>query len=622
MYDGTPTDLRDQHARLVELFETAEDSSRTNRQKAERDIDYYDGKQWTSKEVAELAKRGQPAITKNRIKRKIKYLQGLERAQRTVPKAVPRAPKSEEDSNTATAVLRYVTDQQRYNQTRSRCFKDLSSAGWGGPEITVGPGKGGNPRVTVTRCQWDRMFWDPFSQEEDYSDATYLGLVLWMDRTEAIARYGEAAGRVFDETLSAAGQVGGTFDDKPRETTWVNAGKRRRIRVVQMYHLNAGDWWFCEFTKGGYLTYGPSPWLDEDGKTEHPYAWGSANIDRDNNRYGEIREMVDTQDSVNKRESKMLHLVSVRQTFGSDSLLGTLTTKQMRQELAKPDGHISLAPNAEWGKNFGIIETNDMAQGQFQLLQEAKAEMDVMGPNAAMAGKDPRQQSGRAIIAQQQGGEIEIGTLTDALRDMDHRVYRKIWNRVRQFWTEQEFVSVTDDPNTRKWVGVNQPVIDPMTKMPVIDPSTGQPFMSNAVAELDVDITMGDAPPVGTMQDEEFGKMVDLAKVVPALQALPAPIWIEMSNLRNKGDIIQKLQQAQQPDPMAEEAKQVALAQEQAKVGKTKADTLKSFSDAMYTMGKTMHPIIAPTEAMVGPDPRRQQHEIAMQQSRQTGRLN
>ncbi len=39
---------------------------------------------------------------------------------------------------------------------------------------------------------------------------------------------------------------------------------------------------------------GPSPWIDEDGAREHPYCWRTAYVDRDNNRYGPIRDMVDS----------------------------------------------------------------------------------------------------------------------------------------------------------------------------------------------------------------------------------------------------------------------------------------------------------------------------------------
>src|SRR4051812_5730308 len=77
------------HTRLVEDFEAAEDASRTNREKAERDHDYYHGKQWAADEVKKIERRGQPVLTLNMIRGKVDYYLGLERANRTKPRALP-----------------------------------------------------------------------------------------------------------------------------------------------------------------------------------------------------------------------------------------------------------------------------------------------------------------------------------------------------------------------------------------------------------------------------------------------------------------------------------------------------------------------------------------------------
>lgn len=570
-----------EHSRLVDMFEEAEDSSRSNTQKAERDVDYYDGKQWTEKEAAKLRKRGQAAIMDNHIKPKIRYLQGLEQSRRTDPKASPRTPQHEQDANSCTDALRFVCDQNRFNRIRSKVFKDVLSAGWGGYEVVVEQRQGSkNPVVVIRRCPWDRMGADPYSADEMYDDANYKFLVLWMDREEAIAKYGKDAGQVFDETVSF-GQSGGSFDDKPRTTTWVSYNKRWRVRVVQIYfkHLGTDQVCFAEFTKGGLLNYGPSPWLDEYGQPEDPYAWGSANVDRDNNRYGEIRDLIDLQDGVNHRTTKFQHLISTRQTFRTESALGSQSPLEMRRQLAKADGDVVLAPGVEFGKQFGIIPTGDMADKQFELLQQHEARFLAQGPNASLMGKGGADQSGRAILANQQGGSIEANPVFDILHDMDLQLYRKIWNRIRQFWTAEQWISVTDDMQNARWVGFNIPTTDEMGQ-PVIDPQTGQPAIQNQLSQIDVDIDVGEAPHAGTMQDEEFGKMTELAKVVPSLQQLPAQAWLEMSNLRNKGKISKVLQQAGQPSPQQQQAQQIALAGEAAKVEETKSKVALNLSRA------------------------------------------
>lgn len=604
------------HTRLVEDFEAAEDASRTNREKAERDHDYYHNKQLTEKEFKALQKRGQPPVTLNMIRGKVNFLLGLERTQRTKPRALPRTQMHEQDAQAVGDALRYVVEDNRYDQTRSRIWEDVITVGWGGTEFSVeevGRATPGAPtmRLVERRCPWDRMFWDPYSSEHDFSDAAYLGMVLWMDRTEAVRRYGEAAGKVFDETIEGAA-VGGTFDDKPRLTTWVQHGKRQRVRIVQMYRLSddTGEWEFWEFTKGGILKGGPSPWLDEDGARVHGYDWASAYIDRDNNRYGIIRDMIDPQDEINKRRSKALHHYTTRQTFGNSNALGAGNVADLKRNLNRPDGHIQLEGIAEFGKDFGIIPTNDMAQGHAELLGQAMSFFQShVGPNASMQGRGGASQSGRAIMANSQNGALEAAPLTDSLKDMDHRVYRRMWNAIRQFWTGETWVRVTDDEKNLKWVGLNTPQMVPLMQpvivngqvgqqpaigpdgqplmQPVIDPVTGQPILQNAVSEVDVDIFIDDAPDMGTMMDEQFEKLVQL-KQMDVQGEIPLKALIEaFPGLRNKDKMLEAISEREKQ--LAEQAQATAPIEQAAAEGEImnkQADTANKAASAALNEAK------------------------------------
>lgn len=605
------------HARLVEDFEAAEDASRTNREKAERDHDYYHNKQLTEKEFQALKKRGQPPVTLNMIRGKVNMLLGLERAQRTKPRALPRTQMHEKDAQAVGDALRYVVEDNRYDQTRSRVWEDIVIVGWGGTEFSkeeLRPSGPGAPTVRLVerRCAWDRMFWDPYSSEHDFSDAAYRGMVLWMDRTEAVRTYGKDAGKVFDETIEGTA-VGGTYDDKPQLTTWVQQGKRQRVRIVQMYRLSddTGEWEFWEFTKGGILKGGPSPWLDEDGNRTHGYDWTSAYIDRDNNRYGEVRDMIDPQDSINKRHSKALHHFTTRQTYGNSSALGGGTVADLKRNLNRPDGHVQLENLAEFGKDFGIIPTNDMAQGQMALLDiDMQFFRSEVGPNASMQGRGGASQSGRAVMANTQNGAIQAAPLTDSLKDMDHRVYRRMWNAIRQYWTGETWVRVTDDEKNLKWVGLNRPKMKPLMQpvllpggqlgqqpaigpdgkplmQPVIDPATGQPILEASVSEVDVDIFIDDAPDMGTMMDEQFEKLVQL-KQMDANGELPFKALIEaFPGLRNKDKMLEAM--GEREKQMAEEAQATAPLQQAAAEGEIanqQADTAQKAAAAQLNQAK------------------------------------
>ena len=115
-----PADASERIRKMVrEYLDTMEDG----RSQSELCRDYYDGKQWTAEEIAALKLRGQPPIVFNRVKRKIDSILGVERRQRTDPKAYPRTPKDEQSADTATQALRFVADETRLNNIFSGAFE-------------------------------------------------------------------------------------------------------------------------------------------------------------------------------------------------------------------------------------------------------------------------------------------------------------------------------------------------------------------------------------------------------------------------------------------------------------------------------------------------------------------
>src|ERR1041385_5966870 len=122
---------------LIQWYEDAVESTVESRRLSERDRDYYDNKQWTAGEVAELNKRRQPVITANRIKPKIDFLLGTEQQRRTDPRAVPRNRMDEDSANAATDAVRYVCDANEFSNKRSAVFRDIAIEGIGGAIVGV-----------------------------------------------------------------------------------------------------------------------------------------------------------------------------------------------------------------------------------------------------------------------------------------------------------------------------------------------------------------------------------------------------------------------------------------------------------------------------------------------------
>lgn len=576
-------------ADLVRMFEESEDATNEARQLSERDRDYVDNKQLSAAEMAVLTKRGQPPQIDNRIKTKVDYLVGLEKQQRIDPKALPRTPIHETDADGATQALRYVAEEQDFDAKRSGVWRNLLVEGAGGISVSVEPDKGYGPNgepelcIKLRRVAWDRMFWDPHSSEGDFSDAGYLGLVVWRDYDDALADYPDGKDAL-DTTMATA--PSDTYDDKPKFNHWADK-KRKRVRICQIWIKRNDEWHFAEFTKGGILKAGPSPYVNDQGESDCELFFQSAYVDRDNNRYGLVREMITLQDGINKRLSKTLHLLNTAQIVMEEGALSNLNDiETVRKEAAKPDGIIVVAPSNDGiDKKFQFNTRTDLAEGHFKLLQEAKNSIDLKGPNATQMGDKAQgssSASGRAIVASQQGGMISLGDLLDNLRHLDKRVFRAVWNRIRQFWTAEKWVRITDDERNIKWVGMN---LDPekMQQMQMQmqqNPEAAQKIggLVASVAELDCDIIIDEVPDVIASQ-EQFAMLVDLKKM-DVNNELPFRALVVASSIKDKSKMLDEMDKARAPNPMAEQAQQLEMAGAMATVEETKSKTALNLAKA------------------------------------------
>lgn len=557
--------------KLIGFVDEYIDATHDSRELSERCRDYYDGYQWTADEQETLRARKQPCITNNRIKPKVNFLRGMEMQTRTDPKAFPRNPDDEESAEVSTDMLRYISDNNMTDQKFSKGFKSFLVEGTQGHEIIV-EDRNGKFEVIHNVLEWDRLWYDPHSREEDFSDARFLGTLQWMDVTEGKEEFPDAPKEVW-----AIADSGGTDDDTHEDRpAFYTDKKRKRIRVFFAYYIKRGTWHFAIFTKNGFIREpAESPYKDDNGVPEPQFVFQSAFVDIDGGRYGEVASYLDLQDEVNKRRSKLLHLMSVRQTFATKGATGG-KVQDIKAELAKPDGHAEFVAGT-FGQDFGILPTADMASGQSVLLTEAKQEIDAQGANAALAGTDPRSLSGRAVQSLQQGGSVEIGPLFDGNKYCKNRVNRMMFNRAKQFWTEERWIRVTDNEEKLKFTGINKQITledqiveefgavppqfqgDPRLKMVV--------GVQNPVNELDVDIIIAEAPNTVTIQQEQFEILARLYEA--NRQAVPFELLIKASQLRNKDELLKLIQGG-------DEEQQKAIAQEQARKQQEQDEILKA----------------------------------------------
>lgn len=578
--------------------------------KSQRDRDYYDGPAQLSSEVRETLKlRGQPAIYTNRIRPAVNGILGVLEQARVDPRGYPRNPEDEEAADVSTKALRFIADQSRFGDIKQDVADNFLVEGTGACIIEMIDDK-----IMPTQIRFEEFYYDPYARRADLADARYMGVAKWMDAEELKRKYPDRINDIGDPMRPQnGGIIGEMFEDRPANMAWVDI-KRRRVMLIEEYAIEEGEWKRIVYIAAGILEFGTSPYVEFVGEGQRrpvcPIEAESCYVDKLNQRYGIVRDMVPIQDEVNAGRSRALHLSNSRQVQNVDPMAPLVDADTVRAEAARADGVLPMG----WQK----VSTDSETLANLQRMQEAKGEIERMGPTPAIVGRaQADSSSGRSKQISQQAGLTELARPLGRLSAWELRVYRQMWNRARQFWTDPMWIRVTDDVRAPEFLQVNvpqmgmvpQPVMDPQTGQPAVDPYTGQPAMQmvqgqvgveKQLAQMDVDIIIDTVPDTATLQQEVWAELRELAAAGVDIFSPQFELMIEMSPLSDKARIIERLKTARQEmqqgqaeqaakvAQMEEEARQIATAETQAGIEKTQADTRKSNADAEHTEVQTM----------------------------------
>lgn len=290
------------------------------------------------------------------------------------------------------------------------------------------------------------------------------------------------------------------------------------------------------------------------------------------------------------RRSRLLHLVNSRQVRITDMSLDA-GADAIRAEAARPDGVLP----------YGVepSPTTDMQMGQINLLQESKNEIERMGPNPAVLGQSADSSSGRAQLVRQQAGLTELTPALGGIEDLELRVYRAFWERIKQFWTEPKTIRVTDEVGAAKFMMVNEPIVQNVPGI-VMGPD-GQPMagmqqvvvgVNNRPAEMDMDIIIDAVADTANVQHEQFAELVRLAGIYGP-QEVPFDDLLEASNLPKKRELLEKRearkQEAAQGAGPQQQMQQAAFAMEmEEKQASIRKDDAKAARDIAETQGQQL----------------------------------
>ncbi len=163
--------------RVVDRWRIAQGEQDDWAQQAREAFSFYDGDQWTSKDLRELRDSGQPALTLNIIRPRIDSLVGLERQARTDIKAYAWEIGDDALADLASELIKATLVRELAGHTLSEQFKQGVIGGRGWIEVHVEDDLSVSVELEPDPSS---VLIDPASRKVDLSDADYVIRERWV----------------------------------------------------------------------------------------------------------------------------------------------------------------------------------------------------------------------------------------------------------------------------------------------------------------------------------------------------------------------------------------------------------------------------------------------------------
>lgn len=620
---------RDLFTRLWTWWIETRDLHYDARQRRLRDHEFYDGRQWTAEEDAEIRGRGQEPLVFNLLKLMVDWVIGTERRTRIDWNVLPRTDDDVEMAPLKKQLLKYVSDVNKTGWQRSFAFKDMAISGLGWLEDCVVSAKNEEP-CTSRYQDWKGMWWDAYSRDMLLQDCRFLFRRKWLDLDYAIAMFPtrEAMLRANAATLLDPGVelleddsllpalFAGSRDMLAKSIAVATGRARQRVAVWECWyadpqrksrfeslfgdddplngefydeskptHVTAKDdpiytltegvtdvmrlAFFCE---GGLLDVKDSPY--KHGRFPFTPIWAYRDH-LDGMPYGVIRQSIDPQRDYNKRRSKSLYLLSINQKIYEDGAIDEATEDDVLDEADRPDGRVRLKKGALTNKAFEIRGNADIAAGHAELMREDKENiLETSGVTRENVGQSSNAISGKAILAKQQQGAVSTAEMFDNYRLSIQCSGEKQLSNVEQFMSMPKKFRVLGPDGAQKWVAINQAVYDPQS---------GEVRFENDITKYSADFVVDQQDyreTVRMAQAESLFELIgNIATSNPNLAAKLLPMALDLTDMPNKAQIAAVARQEAGLPPAGEENGPAALAAQQA------AQDARARSDALAEAG-------------------------------------
>lgn len=566
-------------SKIRDWFKQAVDHGSEWRKLAREEYDFVRGKQWSEDDKAALTEKGRPALTINKIRPHLNILSGYQRVNRYEVNFEPRTSDDFESCELRKGVTKYIMDNCDYNDVESAVFMDgiIGGIGWFHIfydwDYTAMEGE-----INIDRVSPFDIYTDPEARKPDYSDGKFLCRAKWVDKDELCDIYPEHADdilsefRRYDMDEKEADMVG-------TEPLWYNRDLKK-VRLIECWYKEREMQTRYMMADGTISDVPPpiptviaSPFEVPVDKVRLAVIMGDIKLEEMDSPYqhgffpfvpftlyhygegdvpcGVVRDVKDPQREINKKRSQILHILNTQGNSGLITETTAMTEEQQeryRKYGSKPGAIIEVNDGTLAGGRIREIQPSAPPVGLIQSAQESEADIPkITGINESMLGISSPQQSGRAIELNQRQAVTNIAPFFDNLRKSKRAIVQQLWGYkghkglIPQYYTEEKVFRIVGKTGEEQFVTVNQQV-------QMQDPQTGQLITTvlNDLSQGNYDVIISDTPYSVSQRQGQFWALVDAVSKL----GLPASIifdkLIELSDIPDKQEIIQRLQAQQQ----------------------------------------------------------------------------
>lgn len=561
------------------------------RAEADRAADYYDDKQYTPDEVAEMDQRGQPILIHNLIKPAINSVLGLEAKTRTDWRVIAA---KDSGLQVAEALNEKLNENARLTRADRACadaYAAQCKSGLGWVEVKRNSDPFGNA-YQVNYVHRREIFWDWHSQQPDLQDARWLLRRKWVEADDLMMSFPQHRDLIehiatgwhgFDpfnteEALMYSDTLMGAYTTQMNNSTWSEDEwfdpDRRRCLVYEVWYRVTEQKLVVKLQSGQAFEFnekderhravvlsgraelvqapvkrmrlaffaGPHRLIDIPSPHPHnmfPYVpfWGYRE-DRSGIPYGIIRSMMPAQDEINKRRSRLTWLLNAKLVLKEDDSIEEMTDEAILDQVHSGMGVITLnsaRQNKEW-RGFDIITDMGVANQQFQIMQDAERMIqDVAGIYNAFLGKEGAADSGVAIDSLVEQSTTTLAELNDNYRYARQQVGELLMAHI---------VDDIGDNETEVLINVNKPQ---KTKRIVLNErhdENGKREINNRVQQVKTHVVLDNVANTPGYRQQMSRMMMEMAGQLPKeYQAALIDLVVEMSDVPNRDEVLKRIRQ-------------------------------------------------------------------------------